>query len=263
MALPEAELAQSMSTIQEMLSLPSPESETVASASSSSSTPAWKSIPGANHKNSASSDNSRALWKYTGDDMLTTLYPRGIIINDRTKNPPKERRNLRSRDDTMSVFNDHDRDLVASTANALITTSSSSEDSPPLQSHILVHSGKALLDPSMTIKGIRSAPAPAAHARYSQGGLPTIGAPHVHTASGGMLKGDPNMLVMLVPTSSIRWGKSWSDSVSGTTEALLAGLNFAEGGSAAGYSHNDGEEMYVELVCSISSASLVKNATML
>jgi hypothetical protein len=158
----------------------------------------------------------------------------------------------------VGAFNDYDaRHLVASTANALTTASSSSDDPSSLQSHILVHSGKALLDPSMTIKSTRSAPAHAAHARYSQGGLPTIGAPDVHTASGGM-HGDPNILTMLVPTSSIRWGKSWSDSVAGTTEALLAGLNLAEGATL-----NVGEEMYVELVCSISSASLVKNATML
>lgn len=257
MALPEAEQGESTSNIQEMLSLPSPKSEITGPGAPSSSSPAWKRIPDQSHKNRAPSDNSRALWKYTGDDILTTLYPRGIIIKDRTKNAPKERRNLRSRDH-LGAFNDHDaRDLVASTANALMTTSSSSEDSSSLHSHILVHSGKALLDPSMTVKGTRSAPAPTAHARYSQGGLPTIGAPGVHTTSGSV-HGDPNMLTMLVPTSSIRWGKSWSESVAGTTEALLAGLDLSEDATPA-----VGEEMYVELVCSISSASLVKNATML
>jgi len=269
LALPELDIVESKPFIHEMLTLPSPNSEVLSASASagSSSSAAWKSTADteqyAGRSSASSSDNSRALWKYTRDDMLTTLYPRGIIINDRTKNPPKERRNLRSRDGMgMGVIYDRNsRDLTASAANALISASSSSESTKALQSHILVQSGKALLDPSMTIKGIHSTSAPTQHARYSRGGLPTIGAP-VHTATGASAA-DPNMLVMLVPTSSIRWGKSWSDSSAGTTEALLQGLRSAEGDLASDGIHTEGEEMYVELVCSIYSASLVKNATML
>jgi len=262
MALPEDDIAEPKPSIREMLSLPSPkvDASSASSRSSSSSSASWKRAPEVEYGGSSASDNSRALWKYTRDDMLTILYPRGIIINDRTNNPPKERRNLRSRDH-MGVIDGRDsRDLTSSTANALITTSASSEDIASLQSHILVQSGKALLDPSMTIKGIRSAPA-TTHARYSQGGLPTIGAPvHPASATNGA---DPNMIVMLVPTSSIRWGKSWGESSAGTTEALLQGLHAAEGEFSSESTHGEGEEMYVELVCSIFSASLVKNATML
>ena len=206
-------------------------------------------------------DNSMALWKYTRDDMLTTLYPplADRVVKSVTQ---KERRNLRSRESSITNPT-HLKSSAweASSFNALTTISGSHPGAvnAPLQSqsHIMMLSGKALLDPSMTLKGSTST----AHLHsHVPGSLPTIGAP-IDAASSSA---ESNTLVMLLPTSSIRWGKSWADSSAGTTAALLQGLRLAnsEDGAADEYDHADVDGMYVEIVCSISRAQLIKNVTM-
>jgi hypothetical protein len=125
-----------------------------------------------------------------------------------------------------------------------------------------MESGKALLDPSMTLTRT---------VRIPHGALPTIGA----VPGGNSLTADVNHLVMLLPTSSVRWGKAWGDS--GSTASLLAGLRLADelaangnadsstytGQSADADADADADNMYVEIVCTVYSAQLVKNATLM
>ena len=83
---------------------------------------------------------------------------------------------------------------------------------------------------------------------------------------------DPSrdMLVMLLPASSVRWGKNWGESSEGTMEAMLKGLNFTDS-TYSSYGNNvnsDGtaneseEGMWVEILCNVSRAQLVRNVTL-
>ena len=83
--------------------------------------------------------------------------------------------------------------------------------------------------------------------------------------------GDSNMLVMLLPASSVRWGKNWGDSSEGTMEAMLKGLNFTDTDSTYSSYNDNGnsnsnteneEGMWVEIGCSVFRAHLVRNVTL-
>lgn len=90
----------------------------------------------------------------------------------------------------------------------------------------------------------------------------------INTVGSGPL--DPsspnNMLVLLLPASAVRWGKSWQESSEGTMDAMLKGLNFSEGAyDKMDDSETDGtveEGMWVEIGCSVIKAQLVRNVTL-
>ena len=249
-------------------------------------------------------DNSMALWKYTREDLIANLYPKTTYIHSGLSSEsssdrngvPRKPRYLRSRDshsstatprttpvvrpmtssDSANTYSNHDQSnsnaLTLTAVHSTTTTSTHGSQHPnavpvmQMQSRILMESGKALLDPSMTMTRARSL------ARSgSPGALPTIGAPSSSSSSSDSstdaIGTDINHLVMLVPTSSVRWGKVWGDSESGTTESLMASMKLDDElyGQTSDHSDTvpDKEEMYVEIVCSIYSAQLVRNATLM
>ena len=78
-----------------------------------------------------------------------------------------------------------------------------------------------------------------------------------------------NMLVMLLPASSVRWGKVWGESSEGTMEALLSGMNVDDKTTNNGTTNEndqsknmDQEGMWVEIGCSVFKAQLVRNVTL-
>jgi hypothetical protein len=76
------------------------------------------------------------------------------------------------------------------------------------------------------------------------------------------------MLVMLLPASSVRWGKNWAESSEGTMEAMLNGLNFTDtahntrGSNSGTETGGESEGMWVEIGCSVFKAQLVRNVTL-
>ena len=80
-----------------------------------------------------------------------------------------------------------------------------------------------------------------------------------------------NMLVMLLPASSVRWGKVWGESSEGTMEALLSGMNVDDKTTTSttngttnenDQANMDQEGMWVEIGCSVFKAQLVRNVTL-
>ena len=193
------------------------------------------------------------------------------------------------------------------------------ESSPMVSmSHVLMTEGRALLDPSLTLPVARitkpmseSATTSAQDSSvnsdsstysaavstwlgHSGGGHSTRGSmeaqtPRVvslgvggHGHGSGPTGESNNMLLMLLPASSVRWGKTWGESAVYTTEALKHGLNVSDsaGGdtrvgnqeqtAGLGPDNNDSAandvddetSLWIEIGCSVVRAQLVRNVTM-
>ena len=196
--------------------------------------------------------------------MFFQLYPRterhaskmknenSSVANERKTRPTT--RYLRSRNAVVPV----ESSLVAqstsgvSAGNALVTVShgnSGNSDIKPIHSYALMIDGKALLDPSIALRS---------KIMTSQSHSVSSSGANDETASD---LADVPQMSMLLPTSSIRWGQDWSESIDGTTSALLAGLKLNHGDGFKFPEESDTNDMYIELVCSIMSAQLVKNVT--
>ena len=157
-------------------------------------------------------------------------------------------------------------------------------------SRILLTQGRALLDPSLIDSPVidqKGNVVPLggkgeAGANSFMGSLSTwtsagersnIEPPVVRVGINSMgATSDPSrdMLVMLLPASSVRWGKNWGESSEGTMEAMLKGLNFTDS-TYSSYGNNlnsdgtanDNEEgMWVEIGCNVFRAQLVRNVTL-
>ena len=275
----------------------------------------------------ASSDNSRALWKYDPSrDVLSTLYPRyrntlsnsnsngnsngpamrpSFTVSNNTSSSSrrpdvKRKRNLRAREksdvpksdvpvedlfvasnesldedilkalvpllessSSGGVVESSDKALVLAAESphadpkqqqVLVKSASQALENPSTVSRVFLKEGQALLDPAIAV----------------QRGV------HANTNANG---GSTEVLHILVPASSIRWGTTWGDSTKGTTEALLNGgvkatlhgkevdLGLANA-NANGYKSSQDNvseegEMYVELACSVFKAQIVRNVTSL
>jgi hypothetical protein len=80
---------------------------------------------------------------------------------------------------------------------------------------------------------------------------------------------DDQVLVMLVPASSVRWGKSWADSSANTMDWMLKNYHsnqntpgYLDNSDDAQHHHgNSSDAMWLEIGCSIFRAQLVKNVT--
>ena len=132
--------------------------------------------------------------------------------------------------------------MESSSSNALVAHGTTPNTLEPnsKQSTVIMYDGKALLDPAMALTKSVS---------LNTGG------------SGSGSNQEPNKLTMLLPTDNIRWGLNWGDSVEGTTSALIDSLRLASGAPYIPNVDGNLDDMYIELVCSISSAQLVKNVT--
>jgi len=182
-------------------------------------------------------DMSKQLWAYTRDDMLMTLYPNVYMQKNRS---PRNLRGAAARGTLVSTASVVD----PSASNALValdtTLHGNAHTSGSKHSRVIMRDGKALLDPAMALT--KTSVTPQHIGSFSQ-------------------QDQSNELRMLLPTNNIRWGLNWGDSVDGTTAALLDSLRLA--GGAQHIPNIDGslDNMYIELVCTISSAQLVKNVT--
>jgi hypothetical protein len=211
----------------------------------------WSATPSNTNEND--DINSKALWRYTRDDMILKLYPRdsSVLGSDDSQNHTTNRSNtntrapryLRTRHAVVPLESSDNDPIVSSSSssNALVAMTTSDNAKQTVQSRVLMIDGKALLDPSMALS-------------KSLASSSTVSSTNTNGDAS-----DVNQLTMLLPTSSIRWGHDWSDSAQGTTAALLAGLNLSKGHTSD--VQEDTSDMYIELVCSISSAHLVKNVT--
>lgn len=77
-----------------------------------------------------------------------------------------------------------------------------------------------------------------------------------------------NLLVMLVPATSVRWGKSWSDSSDNSMEWMLRALNYTSMVSEVNSDESSTsslsiDDLWVEIGCSIFRAQLVNNVTLI
>lgn len=170
------------------------------------------------------------------------------------------------------------------------TTTTPSSGSYNSMSRILMTQGRALLDPSLvdspatTRKGnvvpsgekderVGSMLMKSLSTWTSTVGRSNIEPPLIRVGVNSMgASQDPssNMLVMLLPASSVRWGKNWGESSEGTMEAMLKGLNFTDSTYNAygnnvksdGATNENEEGMWVEIGCSVFRAQLVRNVTL-
>ena len=182
------------------------------------------------------------------------------------------------------------------TTGALLATSTLGESSPSVvssMSRVLLTSGRALLDPAMVIRTGSTTTASKSTSDMTSdhqtetalstwidravGGIGigarttntgnTVNSPpvvSVGVASAGVagVTNSGNMLVMLLPASSVRWGKVWADSSEGTMEALLSGMNVDDKTTNSTTNENDQEGMWVEIGCSVFKAQLVRNVSL-
>lgn len=86
---------------------------------------------------------------------------------------------------------------------------------------------------------------------------------------------ESNLLVMLLPAKSVRWGKSWSDSADKSLEWMIRNLNSTDNFDSFVSNHDEGmstsdsrstqhearEDLWVEIGCTIFRAQLVRNVT--
>lgn len=69
-----------------------------------------------------------------------------------------------------------------------------------------------------------------------------------------------NNILMLLPSSAVRWGKSWGDSAEQTTESLFSRKANSSG---SGDDFLSGmEETWIEIGCSVFKAQIVRNITL-
>ena len=76
--------------------------------------------------------------------------------------------------------------------------------------------------------------------------------------------GSDQVLVMLLPASSVRWGKSWGDSSERTMDWMLNNYYSSQHDDVSSEyrtSHNATDDMWLEIGCSVFRAQLVKNVT--
>jgi len=80
-----------------------------------------------------------------------------------------------------------------------------------------------------------------------------------------------NVLVMLLPASAVRWGKSWEDSREHDMDWMFKSLNYTASSSSSAENFEDNAtgsrtgagtgDMWLEIGCSVFRAHLVKNVT--
>ena len=163
-------------------------------------------------------------------------------------------------------------------------------------SRVLLTSGRALLDPAMMMTTAEETSAGTSNVSVSGSStdlIPSTWMPKVvstwmnsnnnndnhgstiklattaTSSSSGAAGSSSNMLVMLLPASSVRWGRVWGESAEGTIESMLHGLRVGNSTGAAGDANgenggvkDDLEGMWVEIGCSIKRVQLVKNVTL-
>jgi hypothetical protein len=131
-------------------------------------------------------------------------------------------------------------------------------------------SGKALLDPRMTFDGATAADTASAQPPPSTTAVSNA-VLHMEAPSSAT-----NLMHMLVPASSIRWGTVWEDSAASTTEELMNSLEKNSSSRAASSSSasdqpahgtnansNNVAGLYVELSVNIVKASIVRDPTLM
>lgn len=225
------------------------------------------------------STRNSALWKYSQN--VATLYPRFNSLSTNTTAPPKKQvRHLRSREaSTSSVTKDnYSKELIQAPIAQLPIVSVPQVHDPPslhsaVTSRILMTAGKALLDPSLTIAQEPRVPASStARATSFSSALSAWQTPVYDTHSPPRkapvivsTTDSQQVLMLLLPSSSVRWGKIWADSEGGTTETIMSMLNetsrdstYNGNGDSAG---DDEYPMWVEIGCSVFKAQLVRNVT--
>lgn len=144
---------------------------------------------------------------------------------------------------------------------------------------VLMTTGKALLDPALTVtvpdnevplkhQPHTSSPASSALSAWRGPPVPVpVPVPEADQAGGAKPvvfspAADSQVLVMLLPASSIRWGKAWADSAEGTTEALLNTFNNGTDTPNGAGGPDEAGQMWVEIGCSVFKIQVVKNVTM-
>lgn len=234
--------------------------------------------------------SNHALWKY--QDKAIQLFPKLKFDESISGIRSISRKFLRSR--SVNINSSDEKSKLDSLFGGMSThlVVSSSQDSSI--SRVLMTEGKALLDPSLAINKAKVANTvsnlendsssvvsavstwlvPKTDSLSEQYPIQLAASQSVSTTatqSSNQIVAIPtsdNVLIMLVPASTVRWGKSWSDSVDNSMDWMIRTMN----GNASDFSSNpndnlaegssDLQGMWVEIGCSIFKAQLVKNVTL-
>lgn len=218
------------------------------------------------------SATSTALWKY--QDRIVQLFPHEQVAQ--TQQPvvvQKNRRNLRAR--SPKLVPTSARALVVAPAGRPRRLSHAEDPEGTLLendvSHVVMTQGRALLDKSL----ITTTPVPR-HVFPSdkaspdtvlpswtgrRNNWPTLAlqsssSPQFDALATSLVPAP--LLVMLLPASVVRWGKTWGEGSSyGPLEDLLK-----EEAGRWGDQGEDGSSLWVEIACTVVSAQIVRNVTL-
>jgi len=228
--------------------------------------------------------------------------------NLRSRNHSRSSRTIESNDlniyddDSYTLLSDNEKAIIASNYMNSYMNKYLSDDSITSISRILLTQGKTLLDPSLVYNMISPLTNPVATSPVTTSTSQvdsTIISKSINVVkpvdsekaiSTWLLKSEntinnnnnkpfiiqsnddskSNILVMLLPASSVRWGKSWSDSTENSMDWMLRSLNYTSAYDNTTYNHqrsdnhdnsNDFENMWVEIGCSIFKAQIVSNVS--
>jgi hypothetical protein len=247
-----------------------------------------------------------ALWKY--QDAGLSLFPLNKYSTLATPSVNKsvlgKRRYLRSNKshgtDNSTAENVYRTDPRTYTYDLPRLPMNDGSKSPAAVSHVLVTQGRALLDVNLASgllaarasqQSARSVPvneetaSKAVAAWVSSKPAPPIMSTRSQVTSGAVVPvavtmptvsapdAESNVLMMLMPASAVRWGKSWGDSASmaslfstlSTEDGQFKTENISQDAFANNFEGVDGasgdSNMWIEIGCQVFRAQLVKNVT--
>lgn len=214
---------------------------------------------------------STALWKY--QDRIVQLFPRDL--KDKQDMPPKvaqRNRNLRARSPKLVSTA---RALVLSHAGRPEKLAEAEEPVATLMdsdvSHVVMTHGRALLDKSLITTNVPGTPGRVFPGEKRSGTVlsswtgrrsnwPTLAlqSTQFDSAIAATSLVPAPLLVMLLPASVVRWGKTWGESGSfGPLDDLLKDEAAGKWGD-----QDDVSALWVEIACTVVSAQIVRNVTL-
>jgi hypothetical protein len=271
-------------------------------------------LPNHAHPSAASRSlvsRNHAMWKY--QSHVLQLFPQlhiddheeAVSASHRVYPETTTRRFLRARRDVNASYKSTSSSTVDSSL-IFVPPSDINLSADLISSRVLMTEGKTLLDPSLACKSAQlvqhdpsSASAtvinhlvPSPHANQNARTIFSMrmdSATNIPTSTAVAITADKihhvtpdqsNLLVMLIPATSVRWGKSWSESADNSMDWMLRSLNYSSNASSSsspsqsGQSHDGSyfqadssgsdsslEDLWIEIGCSIFRAQVVRNVT--
>lgn len=227
------------------------------------------------------------------------VNPSSIFDKDKDKDKGRSPSgNLKANQDGISSASTNDKALVPAFPHYDGVDDSTTQMPVHIAgvSHVLMSQGKALLNPSLVFRQLEDTDHSRSHSHSpfaekvdlkSSGGkmstpvisvIDTTNIIHNLKSQSTSIQpvaiepsdmGQSNLLMMLLPASSVRWGKSWSDSTERNVDWMLKTLNSTEQENDAFVNRKDSnhhdertETVWLEIGCTVFRAQLVKNVTL-